>query len=198
MPYQLVGKKVEVWYGINRVSICYEGKEISSHPRLQKKGSYSTQEIHMSEAHKKHSQWSPQRIMHWGGTIGVNTASMFELIMSTKPHPEMGYRACLGIMREFTKAKDGGWSEEELDDMASIAIRKRSLRVKQIKELLKIHETKKHTASSSDSNIGSGHSSGTSSSDINLFTLDAVAVNNHINIRGGEYYKQQTLGEINK
>ena len=32
-------------------------------------------------------------------TIGPHTARLFERIMADKPHPEMGYRGCLGIIR---------------------------------------------------------------------------------------------------
>jgi len=28
-----------------------------------------------------------------------NTAQLFERILNAKPHPEMGYRSCLGIIR---------------------------------------------------------------------------------------------------
>ena len=34
-----------------------------------------------------------------GSSIGPNTARLFERIMNEKPHPEMGYRSCLGIIR---------------------------------------------------------------------------------------------------
>src|SRR5262249_47710916 len=35
----------------------------------------------------------------WAQTIGPNTARLFERILADKPHPEMGYRGCLGIIR---------------------------------------------------------------------------------------------------
>jgi hypothetical protein len=31
--------------------------------------------------------------------IGPHTARLFERILADKPHPEMGYRGCLGIIR---------------------------------------------------------------------------------------------------
>src|SRR5438477_6271766 len=45
--------------------------------------------------------WSglPRASVHWAETIGPNTARLFERIMNDKPHPEMGYRGCLGIIR---------------------------------------------------------------------------------------------------
>jgi transposase len=38
-------------------------------------------------------------LIHWGETIGPATAEVIRSILASKPHPEMGYRACLGILR---------------------------------------------------------------------------------------------------
>lgn len=37
--------------------------------------------------------------MRWAQAIGSNTARLFERLLADKPHPEMGYRGCLGIIR---------------------------------------------------------------------------------------------------
>src|SRR5690349_4562266 len=37
--------------------------------------------------------------VHWAQSIGPHTARLFERILADKPHPEMGYRSCLGIIR---------------------------------------------------------------------------------------------------
>jgi hypothetical protein len=38
-------------------------------------------------------------MIHWAGTAGPATAEVVQTILESRPHPEMGYRACLGIMR---------------------------------------------------------------------------------------------------
>ena len=38
-------------------------------------------------------------MVHWAEQIGPHTARLFERILADKPHPEMGYRSCLGIIR---------------------------------------------------------------------------------------------------
>jgi hypothetical protein len=38
-------------------------------------------------------------MVQWGEQIGTNTARLIERILSEKPHPEMRYRSCLGIIR---------------------------------------------------------------------------------------------------
>ena len=35
----------------------------------------------------------------WPGQIGPATVALFEAIMKAKPHPEQGFRTCLGITR---------------------------------------------------------------------------------------------------
>ena len=54
---------------------------------------------HRPRSHQAHLEWTPSRMVHWARTIGPNTARLFERIMNDKPHPEMGYRSCLGIIR---------------------------------------------------------------------------------------------------
>jgi hypothetical protein len=38
-------------------------------------------------------------MVNWARSIGPNTAQLFERILNEKPHPEMGYRSRLGIIR---------------------------------------------------------------------------------------------------
>jgi len=35
----------------------------------------------------------------WARTVGPHAAEMVERILASFPHPEMGYRSCLGIIR---------------------------------------------------------------------------------------------------
>jgi hypothetical protein len=38
-------------------------------------------------------------MVNWAHTVGPATAQLFASIMASKPHPEMGYRSCLGMLR---------------------------------------------------------------------------------------------------
>jgi transposase len=53
----------------------------------------------MPVAHQKHLQWSPSRLIDWAGKVGPGTARLVEAILAERPHPEQGYRSCLGILR---------------------------------------------------------------------------------------------------
>lgn len=169
VPYQLVGEKVEVWYGNTTVTISHNGKVVANHPKLSGRGTFSTQAVHMSSAHKEHSLWSPGRIIDWGKTIGKNTGELLRLIMEKRPHPEMGYRSCLGIMREFTRYRDKGLSEEELDSIARYAITYQRFRLKQITDLLKDGIQERHDTTDTSPSLFETH--------------------HHANVRGSDYYR---------
>src|SRR5512134_442030 len=53
----------------------------------------------MPDLHQKHLEWTPSRILHWASTIGPSAARLAEAILAERPHPEHGYRSCLGILR---------------------------------------------------------------------------------------------------
>ena len=53
----------------------------------------------MPTAHRQYAEWTPQRIIHWAAKAGEATARVAETILTARPHPQQGFRACLGLMR---------------------------------------------------------------------------------------------------
>ena len=53
----------------------------------------------MPSSHRRYATWTPQRMMNEAAKIGPATIALVEAIMKAKPHPEQGFRSCLGIMR---------------------------------------------------------------------------------------------------
>jgi transposase len=53
----------------------------------------------MPAAHRAHMEWSPGRLLNWGASIGVGTETVVNYLLTNRPHPEMGYRACLGLLK---------------------------------------------------------------------------------------------------
>ena len=53
----------------------------------------------MPKAHQRHLEWTPSRLITWAGTIGPQTAALVQAILADRPHPEQGYRSCLGLLR---------------------------------------------------------------------------------------------------
>jgi transposase len=99
VPYQLVHQRVDVRLAAATVEIVLAGRRLASHRRLWGRGQYSTDPAHMPAAHRAHAEWTPSRLITWAGTTGPATADLVTTILATKPHPEQGYRACLGLMR---------------------------------------------------------------------------------------------------
>jgi transposase len=72
---------------------------LTSHARSYERGRHTTQPEHMPKSHQKHAEWTPTRIVNWAESIGPQTARLAEAILVERPHPEQGYRSCLGILR---------------------------------------------------------------------------------------------------
>jgi transposase len=99
VPYKLLHKKVEVKYNDHTVEVYHNGRRVASHLRTFEKGKYITDDAHRPPEHLKYLEWTPERIRHWGKSIGENTEHLMERIMSSRRHVEHGYRTCLGILR---------------------------------------------------------------------------------------------------
>jgi transposase len=52
----------------------------------------------MPSSHRRYAEWSPARLLRKAAEIGPATTALFEAIMKAKPHPEQGFRSCLGIL----------------------------------------------------------------------------------------------------
>jgi transposase len=99
VPYQLVHEKFAVRATIATVEIFLANRRIASHLRLHGRGKFQTLLEHMPSSHRAHAEWTPSRIIAWAGKTGPATGRLVDGIMKNKPHPEQGYRACLGIIR---------------------------------------------------------------------------------------------------
>jgi transposase len=98
LPYQLVRQKVEVWATSSTVEIYHRHRRVASHLRGYGRRRYITDPNHLPASHRAHLEWSPSRLIQWAGSVGPEVAQVAEQILLSKPHPEHGYRACLGLM----------------------------------------------------------------------------------------------------
>jgi transposase len=53
----------------------------------------------MPSSHRRYADWTIERIIREAGRIGPSTAMLCQLILEHRPHPEQGFRSCLGIVR---------------------------------------------------------------------------------------------------
>jgi transposase len=98
-PYALVKHQLEVRVSARVVELFHTGTRVASHLRSHLKGRHSTVAAHMPTAHRHYVEWTPQRLIRWAADSGAATAQVVETILASRPHPQQGFRSCLGIMR---------------------------------------------------------------------------------------------------
>lgn len=99
VSHTLLGEKVDVRVSSAIVEIFLRGRRVASHKRSFERGRHTTDRAHMPAAHRQHAEWSPSRFIRWAKKIGPGTADLVEALLTERPHPEQGYRSCLGILR---------------------------------------------------------------------------------------------------
>jgi transposase len=99
VPYQLVGQQVDIRLTAATVEIFHRGLRVASHARSFVADQATTIAQHRPKAHQQYLEWTPSRLLSWADAAGPNTAELFRQILAAKPHPEMGYRSCLGLVR---------------------------------------------------------------------------------------------------
>jgi len=106
VPHALVGQEVELRVTRNAVEVLFRHQRVASHARSHRRGTHTTVPEHMPAAHRAHREWTPSRLLHWAASIGAATRSLVAYLLETKPHPEQGYRACLGLLALARKYGD--------------------------------------------------------------------------------------------
>jgi transposase len=170
VPYELKGAQLDVRLSARTVEALDKGRRVAAHQRDDSKGRHTTDPAHMPRAHREHLDWTPSRIMHWAGTLGPHCAQAVEQIIASRPHPEQGYRAALGIIR---LAK--GYAAARVDAACRRALALDVCRYQSIKSILK------------------------SGKDQEPLFADPSAVSpcqiQHPNVRGSKYYAEQLSAE---
>ena len=98
VPHSLVGQVLEARLTRGAIELLHRGQRVASHARSPRPGAFTTVPEHMPAAHRAHMQWTPQRLIHWGQSIGPATAVAVTRLLEERRHPEHGYRACLGLL----------------------------------------------------------------------------------------------------
>ena len=73
------------------------------------RGGFTTTAEHMPASHRAHREWTPAKLIAWGQRIGVSTAAVVTWQLQHRPHPEQGYRACLGLLALVRRYSAHGW-----------------------------------------------------------------------------------------
>ncbi len=99
VPYHLIHQTLEVRLTASTVELFQHGKRVAVHCRSSQPGLFTTLDEHRPKSHQKHLEWTPGRIVQWAQQTGPACARLVQQIMDNRPHPEQGFRSCLGIIR---------------------------------------------------------------------------------------------------
>ncbi len=131
VPQSLVGLVLEARITARSVEIVHRGQRVAAHLRCAHKGGFTTVAEHMSAAHRAHREWTPERLIHWGGTIGVACASTVQRLLEERRHPEHGYRACLGLLSLAKK-----YGKPRLEAACLIALELGTVKYRHVSDIL--------------------------------------------------------------
>ena len=98
VPHSLVGLELEARLTDALVEVLHRGQRVACHARSARRGGFTTLDEHMPAAHRAHKQWTPERLIHWGGQVGPSTGAFVTQLLQRFRHPEHGYRSCLGLL----------------------------------------------------------------------------------------------------
>jgi len=98
-PFRLLRETVDARFTTTTVELFHKGQRVASHVRSRVDHKHTTIPEHMPSSHRRYAEWTPSRMLRAAGKIGPATIALFEAIMKAKPHPEQGFRSCLGILR---------------------------------------------------------------------------------------------------
>jgi len=101
VPHALIRAEVDVRVTTRMVEMFHRGQRVAVHERRYMGARHGTTPEHMPSAHRRYAEWSPERFRRWAGKIGPNTEALIVAVLASRPHPEQGFRTCLGILRSY-------------------------------------------------------------------------------------------------
>jgi transposase len=98
VPFQLLRQEVEARITAQTVEIFHRGKLVATHLRSLRPHRPTTVVGHMPSSHRRYRDWTHERIQREAAAIGNDAAALVEIILRSRPHPEQGFRSCIGIL----------------------------------------------------------------------------------------------------
>jgi transposase len=99
VPFRLLREEVEARITAKTVEIFHRGKLVATHLHSLRPHQPTTLAEHMPSSHRRYRDWTHERILREAASIGDDTAALAEIILRSRPHPEQGFRSCIGILR---------------------------------------------------------------------------------------------------
>ena len=97
MPHRLIREQLDARITERTIELFCKGERVAVHIRGGGRGRHTTIPEHMPSAHRRYAEWTIERIRANAAAIGPSTAKLVALILESRPHPEQGYRASIGV-----------------------------------------------------------------------------------------------------
>ena len=166
IPYEYIGKKVDVRVTGSIIEVFYKQNRIASHRRLYgRKNQYSTFKEHMPRDHQYYLEWDGDRFRRWAERIGENTARVTDAILRAKKVEQQSYRACMGLLKLSEK-----YSPAKLEEACKTAL----------------SYTQSPSYKSVSSLLAASHNTNSEKEE----TDSSASTNSHGITRGAEYYRR--------
>jgi len=117
VPYQLIGKTVDVRLTKHGIEIFHRQRLVAAHVRGAERGHFRTDATHRPERHSAVIDLTHEKLMQRAVAIGPATVEVLAQQVQRRRHPEEALRASLGILR---LAKD--FSPDVLERAAERAV----------------------------------------------------------------------------
>jgi len=101
VPHALIREQVDTRATARTIEVFHRGRRVAAHARRYGGPRHGTQPEHMPSAHRRYGEWTPERLQHQARVIGPNTEGLIIAVLARRPHPEQGFRTCLGVLRLF-------------------------------------------------------------------------------------------------
>jgi len=161
VPYTLMREKLWASYTETTVEVFHRDNRVATHLRIPPDGRrHSTLPEHMPSSHRRFADWTLERIKRQAGEVGPSTSALVEIILRERPHPEQGFRSCIGIIRLAER-----YGRQRLEAACERALDIRARSFKSVKSILQNHLDRKRPEKAADE--------------------PAIV---HSNIRGRDYY----------
>jgi len=99
VPYTYIGCKADIRITRDMVEVFYENSRICSHRRQDHYGGkYITEEAHMPDGHRKHSEWSGDRFRTWAEKIGPDTLACVDCFLKSVKVEPQAYKTCNALL----------------------------------------------------------------------------------------------------
>ena len=98
VPYELIGKKLQMQYSRSEVDVYDQYELVASHQRVKGRGIYTTIASHMPPQHQYVTEWSPAFFMDKAKAINPDVEYYICQVLAKKQHPEQAYKSCMGIL----------------------------------------------------------------------------------------------------